>query len=69
MRQDLLGIGVKAAHLLVRRLREPGASPEHLRLPAELVVRESTARPPELEIAKEVRPSLQRSKTDSTGSR
>jgi LacI family repressor for deo operon, udp, cdd, tsx, nupC, and nupG len=52
MRQDLFDIGVKAAQLLVRRLREPGAPPVHLRLPAELVVRESTAGPSRKEVSR-----------------
>jgi DNA-binding LacI/PurR family transcriptional regulator len=42
MRQDLFGIGREAARLLIRALEYPNAPHEHLRLPAELVVRHST---------------------------
>jgi len=42
MRQDLVEIGCQAAHLLIRAVENPGAERQHLRLPAELIVREST---------------------------
>lgn len=45
MRQDLFGIGRKAAQLLIRAVEQPGAPLQHLRIPAELVVRRSTAAP------------------------
>ncbi len=46
MRQDLARIGREAARLLVREVDRPEAACcEHLSLPAELVVRGSTARP------------------------
>ncbi len=42
MRQDLVEIGCQAAHLLIRAVENPGVERQHLRLPAELIVREST---------------------------
>ncbi len=42
MRQDLVAIGRQAAQLLIRAVENPGAERQHLRLPAELIVREST---------------------------
>jgi LacI family transcriptional regulator, repressor for deo operon, udp, cdd, tsx, nupC, and nupG len=42
MRQDLVEIGCQAAHLLIRAVENPGAERQHLRLPAELIVRKST---------------------------
>jgi LacI family repressor for deo operon, udp, cdd, tsx, nupC, and nupG len=49
MGQDMTAIGREAARLLIRAVEQPGAMPqEHLRLPAELIVRQST-RPPTAE--------------------
>jgi LacI family repressor for deo operon, udp, cdd, tsx, nupC, and nupG len=42
MRQDLVEIGCQAAQLLIRAVENPGAERQHLRLPAELIVRKST---------------------------
>lgn len=42
MRQDLAKIGCQAAQLLIRAVENPDAPRQHLRLPAELIVREST---------------------------
>jgi LacI family transcriptional regulator, repressor for deo operon, udp, cdd, tsx, nupC, and nupG len=42
MRQDLVEIGRQAAQLLMRAVENPDAQRLHLRLPAELIVREST---------------------------
>jgi LacI family repressor for deo operon, udp, cdd, tsx, nupC, and nupG len=42
MRQDLVDIGCHAAQLLIRAVANPDAARQHLRLPAELIVREST---------------------------
>ena len=42
MRQDLVAIGCQAAQLLIRAVENPSAERQHLRLPAELIVREST---------------------------
>lgn len=42
MRQDMFGIGREAARLLIRALGQPEAPRQHLRLPAELIVRRST---------------------------
>lgn len=42
MRQDLVAIGCEAARLLICAVENPGAERQHLRLPAELIVREST---------------------------
>ncbi len=47
IRQDFLQIGREAAKLLIRSLEEPGAPRQHLRLPAELIVRQSTGAPTE----------------------
>lgn len=44
MRQDMFGIGREAARLLVRTLEQPVTTFQHLRLPAELIIRRSTAR-------------------------
>lgn len=43
VRQDMGAIGREAVGLLLHSLAEPGAPRRHLRLPAELVVRRSTA--------------------------
>ncbi len=43
MRQDMFGIGREAARLLIRALEDPASPRRQLRLPAELVVRNSTA--------------------------
>jgi DNA-binding LacI/PurR family transcriptional regulator len=43
MRQDMFGIGQEAARLLIRALEQPDLPRCQLRLPAELVVRSSTA--------------------------
>jgi DNA-binding LacI/PurR family transcriptional regulator len=43
IRQDMFGIGREAARLLIRGLEQPEAPHCQLRLPAELVVRSSTA--------------------------
>lgn len=43
MRQDFIAIGREAARLLIHAVAEPEAPRRHLRLPAELVVRRSTA--------------------------
>ncbi len=40
MRQDLAEIGCQAAQLLIRAVENPDAPRQHLRLPAELIVRE-----------------------------
>ncbi len=45
MRQDMPGIGQRAAQLLIRALEASEAAPEHVSAPAELVVRQSTASP------------------------
>jgi LacI family transcriptional regulator, repressor for deo operon, udp, cdd, tsx, nupC, and nupG len=42
MRQDLVEIGCHAAQLLIRAVANPDAARQHLRLPAELIIREST---------------------------
>jgi DNA-binding LacI/PurR family transcriptional regulator len=42
MRQDMAQIGREAARLLIRAVEQPLAIPQHLRLPAELIVRQST---------------------------
>ena len=42
MRQDLVEIGRQAAHLLISAVENPNAARQHLRLPAKLIVREST---------------------------
>ncbi|HSN77579.1 MAG TPA: LacI family DNA-binding transcriptional regulator, partial [Anaerolineae bacterium] len=42
MRQDLVEIGRQAAQLLIRAVENPNAQRQHLRLPAELIIREST---------------------------
>lgn len=44
MRQDMFGIGREAARLLVRALEQPATTCQHMRLPAELIVRRSTIR-------------------------
>lgn len=44
MRQDMFGIGREAARLLIRALEQPVMTCQHLRLPAELIVRSSTSR-------------------------
>jgi DNA-binding LacI/PurR family transcriptional regulator len=43
VRQDFLRIGQEAARLLIRALNHPTAPRQHLRLPAELIVRRSTS--------------------------
>ena len=43
MRQDMFGIGREAARLLIRALEQPDSPRCHLRMPAELIVRSSTA--------------------------
>ncbi|MBN2147539.1 MAG: LacI family DNA-binding transcriptional regulator [Anaerolineales bacterium] len=43
MRQDIFCIGCEAARLLIQSIEQPGRKPQHVRLPAELVVRRSTA--------------------------
>jgi DNA-binding LacI/PurR family transcriptional regulator len=43
IRQDFLRIGQEAARLLIRALNQPFAPRQHLRLPAELIVRRSTS--------------------------
>ncbi len=43
MRQDMFGIGREAARLLIRALEDPASPRCQIRLPAELVVRNSTA--------------------------
>jgi DNA-binding LacI/PurR family transcriptional regulator len=42
MRQDMARIGREAVRLLIRAIEEPKSPRQHLRLPAELVVRHST---------------------------
>lgn len=42
MQQPIYQIGKKAAEMLLKRLETPGLSPEHVRLNAELTVRQST---------------------------
>ncbi len=42
VRQDLFAIGEQAARLLLLALQEPTAPPQHLRIPAQLVIRAST---------------------------
>jgi LacI family repressor for deo operon, udp, cdd, tsx, nupC, and nupG len=42
MRQDLVEIGRQAAQLLISAIKNPGAQRQHLRLPAEMIIREST---------------------------
>ena len=42
MRQDLAAIGRQAARLLICAVEDPGAERQHLRLSADLIVREST---------------------------
>jgi LacI family repressor for deo operon, udp, cdd, tsx, nupC, and nupG len=42
MRQDMPRIGREAARLLIRAIQQPDAPRQHLRLPAEIVVRHST---------------------------
>ncbi|MDZ5710754.1 LacI family DNA-binding transcriptional regulator [Jeotgalibacillus haloalkalitolerans] len=42
MQQPIYQIGQKAAEMLLKRLETPGLSPEHVRLNAELTVRQST---------------------------
>jgi DNA-binding LacI/PurR family transcriptional regulator len=44
MRQDMFAIGREAARLLLRAIDKPQTPRQHLRLPAELVVRKSTNR-------------------------
>jgi DNA-binding LacI/PurR family transcriptional regulator len=44
MHQDMFGIGREAARLLVQAVKGPHTQPRHLKLPAELVVRQSTSR-------------------------
>jgi DNA-binding LacI/PurR family transcriptional regulator len=41
MRQDLTRHGQEAARLLIRRIENPGCPPEHLQLPAQLILRQS----------------------------
>jgi LacI family transcriptional regulator len=43
LRQDFYAIGREAAKLLVRAVENPETPRQHLRLPAELLVRRSTA--------------------------
>lgn len=45
IRQDFLQIGREAVRLLIHSLEEPTAPRQHLRLPAELIVRRSTGFP------------------------
>lgn len=42
MRQDMPRIGREAAHILLERIKNPNAALSHIKLPAELVVRQST---------------------------
>jgi LacI family repressor for deo operon, udp, cdd, tsx, nupC, and nupG len=42
MRQDLVEIGRQAAQLLISAIKNPGAQRQHLCLPAEMIIREST---------------------------
>ena len=42
MQQDLFGIGQAAAQLLIKAIEQPPATRQHLRLPAKLLVRQST---------------------------
>jgi len=42
MRQDLHAIGREAARLLMSAVEQPAAAHRHLRLPAELVMRQSS---------------------------
>jgi LacI family repressor for deo operon, udp, cdd, tsx, nupC, and nupG len=42
MRQDMACIGQTAVRLLIQAIEDPAARPEHISLPAELVVRQST---------------------------
>jgi LacI family repressor for deo operon, udp, cdd, tsx, nupC, and nupG len=42
MRQDMPRIGREAAHILLERIRNPRAALSHIKMPAELVVRQST---------------------------
>ncbi|MDP7692701.1 MAG: substrate-binding domain-containing protein [Vicinamibacterales bacterium] len=43
VRQDIYGMGVAAAELLLERMKDPSRPPESRRLPTTLIVRESTA--------------------------
>jgi LacI family repressor for deo operon, udp, cdd, tsx, nupC, and nupG len=43
VRQDFAAIGRQAARLLVRAIQEPDAAQEHLLLPGEMIIRNSTA--------------------------
>ncbi|MBN2548263.1 MAG: LacI family DNA-binding transcriptional regulator [Anaerolineales bacterium] len=45
MRQDLYAIGCQAARRLIQSVEQPGLAPQHQRMPAELVIRASTASP------------------------
>lgn len=45
MRQDMARIGREAVRLLIRAIEEPKSPRQHLRLPAELVIRHSTRKP------------------------
>jgi DNA-binding LacI/PurR family transcriptional regulator len=45
MRQDMPRIGREAAHILLERIRNPHAVISQIKLPAELVVRQSTVKP------------------------
>ncbi|MCB0251087.1 MAG: substrate-binding domain-containing protein [Anaerolineae bacterium] len=42
LRQDLYAIGRQAAQLVIQAIEQPDAPRQHLLLPAELVVRQST---------------------------
>ena len=44
MRQDTFAIGQEAARRLVQAVEQPGSDVEHLRLPVELIVRQTTSR-------------------------
>lgn len=43
IRQDMALSGREAVRLLIRRLENPALEPQHLRLPAQLIIRSSTA--------------------------
>ena len=45
MSQDLYAIGCQAARRLIQAVEHPGLAPQHQRMPAELVIRASTASP------------------------
>ena len=45
MRQDTFAIGQEAARRLLQAVEQPGSDVEHLRLPVELIVRQTTSRP------------------------